>query len=55
MSSVTYGTWREGAYSYVCVHRPPKQLISKEIYCAEYEYNYEYFPPPIVISKHHGI
>ena len=31
------GTWGWGTYSYVCVHRPPKQLISKEIDCAEHE------------------
>ena len=46
MSLVAYGPWGGGGtYSYVCVYRPLKQLTSKEIDCAEHEYNYEYVPP----------
>ena len=53
MSSVAYGPWGGGStYSYVCVYRPLKQLTSKEIDCAEHEYNYEYVPPPIIIKCH---
>ena len=53
MSSVAYGTWGGGGtYSYVCVYRPLKQLTSKEIDCAEHEYNYEYVLPPVTIKCH---
>ena len=31
-------------YSYICVHRPSKQSISKEISCGEHEYMNMCFP-----------
>ena len=53
MSSVAYGTGGGGGtYSYVCVYRPLKQLTSKEIDCAEHEYDDEYVLPPIIIKCH---
>ena len=51
MSSVAYGTGG-GTYSYVCVYRPLKHLTSKEIDCAEHEYDYEYVLPSIIIKCH---
>ena len=52
MSSVAYSPCGGArTYSYAGVHRPPKQLNSKEIDCAEHEYSYEYVAPPIIIIK----
>ena len=44
-----------GTCSYVCVLRQPKQLISKEIYYAEYEYKYVPLPLQLLLFSaiHH--
>ena len=52
MYSVVYGTGGGGIYSYVCVHRPPKQLISKKLTAQNMKYNYEYDYHQIIIKYH---